>query len=147
MYRKSFQALFTIFCWTTFTFMVIYWLYKYKVIDRDIGVLSLISLEEAKDIEFPIPSLCLIEPFVDKSFDINHSNINSTEYVKYLKGNASLNSVGMIDYERVTLNLNNYFLFATEVWKNDSIQSCIKIRNSMIVGGIDNTIVYNDFNF
>ena len=100
--------------------MVIYWLYKYKVIDRDIGVLSLISLEEAKEIEFPMPSLCLIEPFIDKSFNTNHSIINSTDYIKYLKGNASHNSVETIDYERVTLNLNDYFLFATEVWRNDS---------------------------
>ena len=89
--------------------MVIYWLYKYKVIDRDIGVLSLISLEEAKDVEFPMPSLCLIEPFIDTRFDTDHSNINSTDYIRYLKGNASHNSVETIDYERVTLNLNNYF--------------------------------------
>ena len=83
MYRKTIQAAFEILCWVTFTFMVIYWLYKYKVIDRDIGVLSLISLEEAEDIEFPLPSLCLIDPFLERRFSTLQSNVDSSDYLEY----------------------------------------------------------------
>ena len=122
MYRKSFQALFTIFCCTTFTFMVIYWLYKYKVIDRDIGVLSLISLEDAKDVNFPSPSFCIIDPFIENEFNTIDFKINSTDYLDYLKGNAKSDSVETIDYEKETLNLSKYFCLPHKYGKTTPTQ-------------------------
>ena len=64
MYRKVVQVAFALSCWTTFSFMAIFWFYKYKITDRDIGVVNFVSMEDAKDFEFPMPSLCLIDPFV-----------------------------------------------------------------------------------
>ena len=133
MYRKTIQAAFEICCWVTFTFMVVYWLYKYKVIDRDIGALNLISLEDATDIEFPLPALCLIDPFI-------RAVVNSTEYVNYLRGHTNENSIEAFDYDNIILNLDDYFLFATEVWKNDTdttINSSLAIKHTIAFDGFN----------
>ena len=114
MFRKIIQASFTLICLVVFSLMVIYWLYKFKIEDRDIGVLDLISLEEAIDVEFPMPTICLIYPFKDEKFKEFNSKINATVYLDYLKGNVVDDTLRTIDYEKVTLNLDDYFLYATE---------------------------------
>ena len=139
-YRNVVQLVFTLSCWTTFSFMAIFWLYKYKVTDRDIGVVNLVSLEEANDFEFPIPSLCLIEPFVGKKFNTTQSKVRRAEYLDYLEGTSKLNSVELIDYGDVTLNLKDYFLYVTEQWKNDSDTTF----NSSLIVNHEN--VFNGFN-
>ena len=39
--------------------MIGYWLYKYEIEDRDIGVVDYISLVDATDIDFPRLTLCI----------------------------------------------------------------------------------------
>ena len=140
MYRKIVQLAFTLSCWTTFSFMAIFWLYKYKVTDRDIGVVSFLSLEDAVDFEFPMPYFCLIDPFVDKKFNTTQSKVKGTEYLDYLKGVSKSNSVELVEYKGVTLNLNDYFLYVTEQWKNDSDTTF----NSSLIVNHEN--VFNGFN-
>ena len=71
---------------------------------------------------------------------MKYSEVNSSEYLEYLKGNKKLNSVESIDYEQVTLNLSDYFLYATEVWRNDSdttINSTLSIHHGNNFNGFN----------
>ena len=140
MYRKIIQVVFALSCWIIFAFMAIFWFYKYKVTDRDIGVVDLVLLEDAKDVEFPIPSLCFIDPFLRNRFDTIQNPVKRTEYLDYLKGNSKVNSVELIDFDDVTMNLNDYYLHATEIWKNDSDTT---INSSLIV---NHENIFNGFN-
>ena len=140
MYRKFYQTSFSLICWGTFMSMTMYWLYKYKVEDRDIAVLDLISLEEATEVEFPVLSICTIYPFVEKRFKDIYSGINISAYLDYLKGNSIDDSFKTVDYDKVTLNLGDYFLFATEKWKNDPdtlINSSLDLRHKNIFSGFN----------
>ena len=140
MVRKIIQVSFTLICWVVFSLMVFYWFYKFKIEDRDIGVLDLISLEEAIDVEFPMPTICLIYPFINGKFKDFNSEINATVYLDYLKGNVVGDSLQTIDYENVTINLDDYFLYATEKWINDTdtlINSSLVIRHETIFSGFN----------
>ena len=120
--------------------MAVYWLYKYKVEDRDIAVLDLISLEEASEVEFPVISICTIYPFIEKRMKDISSEINASSYLDYLKGNSIDDSFKTVDYDKVTLNLGDYFLFATEKWKNDPdtlINSSLVLRHKKIFSGFN----------
>ena len=69
--------------------MIGYWFYKYEVEDRDIGIVDYIPLEEANEIEFPMATLCLVQPFIEEAMKEIDINVNSTVYQEYLKGNIS----------------------------------------------------------
>ena len=100
------------------------------MIDRDILVVDLVSLEEAKDVQIPQLAICLIGPFVEKN----------REYIRYLNGNGKMNLAEKNDYEKMTLNLNDYFLYAMEARKNDPDTY---INSSLT---IDHVNTFNGFN-
>ena len=107
------------------------------MIDRDVGVVDMVSLEEAKNVEFPLLALRLIDPFVEKRFGFNKTE---SKYLDYLKGKGNSNLAERNDYENITLNLGNYFLYAKEIWKNDSdiaINSSLKINHENSFNGFN----------
>ena len=119
--------------------MALYWLYKYKVEDRDVAVLDLLSLEEAKDVDFPVPTICLEHPFKEKVLKEKHS-ISSMKYLNHLEGTSFEDSMKNIDFEDVTLDLGDYFIDVSEKWKNDTdtfIESNIDVVHETIFNGFN----------
>ena len=84
-------------CWIIVGFMIGYWFYKYEVEDRDIGIVDYIPLEEANDIEFPMATLCLVQPFIEAEIKEIDINVNSSVYQDYLKGNILEESLHGLD--------------------------------------------------
>ena len=118
--RKQFKCIFNVICTIVVVSMISYWYYKYAFEDRDIGVVDYVSLEKSKDIEFPLATLCFQNPFVEERLKRNDSGINSTSYLKYLKGESQDGMFKSIDYQNVTLQLDDYFLSAKGYAWNDS---------------------------
>ena len=119
--------------------MAMYWLYKYKIEDRGVAVLDLLSLEEAKDVDFPVPTICLEHPFKEKVLKEKHS-ISSKKYLNYLAGVCFEDSMKKIDFKDVTLDLGDYFIGATEKWKNDTdtfIESSIDVVHETTFSGFN----------
>ena len=79
-------------------FMVGYWYYKYKIEDRDIGVIDAIPLEEAEEIKFPAVSLCFEDPFLEKNLKEINSNITGQTFRQYLAGELYDETYVSIDY-------------------------------------------------
>ena len=121
MERNSCKFYFRFVCIIVVIFMIGYWLYKYEVEDRDIGVVDYISLVDAKDIDFPRLTLCIKTPFVAKKLSETIHGLTSKLYLKYLTGEYSNDSLNAISYENITVDLNNYFMYAQEKMKNDSL--------------------------
>ena len=110
-----FRHLFTLLCIIGVTFMVGYWIYKFSVEDRDIGVVDYITLEDMPDAEVPLPVLCFQNPFLPERIS------EISKYINYLTGNGFDDELGNIDYANVTLNLNDYFMFSKVRWRNGSV--------------------------
>ena len=117
---NTFRVCFYATCIVTVTFMVGYWFYKSEYEDRDIGVVDYKSFEQAKDVQFPIPYLCFLDPFLKKKFNDTDLSINATTYTEYLTGERFNESFQNIDYQNMTLDLNDYFLSASEKFLNES---------------------------
>ena len=116
MASKIIKETFTVSCWLTVGVMIGYWFYKYEFEDRDIGIVDYVPLEDANDIELPIATICLLDPFLDSKLKETDPTINSTIYVDYLAGTTFREELHRIDYDKVTLNISHYFENAAEVW-------------------------------
>ena len=81
---NTFRVCFCAVCIVTVTFMVGYWVHKYQIEDRDIGVVDYKSFKEANEVDFPIPYLCFLDPFLKNKLneidlDINVGNLRRDE--------------------------------------------------------------------
>ena len=80
---------------------------------------------EKADVEYPSVSICLEDPFVEKELkkvDQNFSfPLNKKSYLKFLKGESfDENLINEIEYDNVTINLNEYILYAIFQFRNES---------------------------
>ena len=138
--RKVFKYVFTITCAIAVAGVAGYWVYKYRIEDRDIGVVDYLSLEEAEDVDFPDLSICLINPFSELKLNAISPEFNSSSYLDYLKGNRFNISYESIPYENVSLDMNDYFLHATETWMNNTD---VMLNSSQ---HIDHKYIFTGFN-
>ena len=120
-YRKTCKVSFTAACVIVVAVMVSYWLYKFKVEDRDIGVVDYVPLKDAKEIKFPVVSICLENPFIDEKLKEKNSSITSMAYRQYLEGKIYDKSYEQIDYPNVTIDLNQYLLAGNVWWRNETM--------------------------
>ena len=123
---RIFRFTFELICFIGVVVMVGFWFYKYEVEDRDIGVVDYELLEKT-DVELPALSLCFENPLLMDNLNDIDPEVNSTTYLKYLKGEVYDDLLGHIDYFNVTLDLNKYFAAATIRLSNESFHRPEKI--------------------
>ena len=138
MHRSTYKFVFRAVCIIAVGFMIGYWLYKYGVEDRDIGVVDYLSLEHTKDLDFPLPTLCIKNPFLAERLNEIVVGMTGKEYLKYLNGEVWNNTYKNINYENTTINLNDYFTHATEKKTSDTTW-----RNSSLL--FNHRVVFNGF--
>ena len=121
MAKNILRSGFTAVCIITVVVMLLYWAYKYEFEDRDIGVVDYVSLQDSAEIHFPVLTVCLVNPILeDKLLDATNYSINTEMYIEYMKGKFWTEDLNTIDYQNISLNLNDYFDRAEEQWKNSS---------------------------
>ena len=130
--RNTFKSLFTITCVIVVLCMVGYWLYKYEIEDRDIGVVDYTPLEDANEVELPAVSLCLKNPFLVKQ------SSTMQNYLGHLNGHLYDDIYESIEYPNMTLDLNQYFKSGGMQWKNRSTQS-------IVAGSINHVEIFSGF--
>ena len=118
-WQKSFKSGFSFVCIILWGMMMGYWIYKYDVEDRDIGVVDVIDLSEANQIEMPVLSLCFEFPFTEEKLK-QFGTTDRVGYWLYLKGEIFEDQFEHVDYQNVSLNLGDYFLYLKEIWHNSS---------------------------
>ena len=136
--RNTIKSLFTITCIIVVLCMVGFWLYKYEIEDRDIGVVDYAPLHDAKEIEFPVISLCFQDPFIDKKFHATNSSISMETYREYLEGNVYEDIYENLEYSNLTLDLEKYFLFGVILWQNET-------TDTITSDFISHTEIFNGF--
>ena len=99
--------------------MLGYWWYKFNIEDRDVGVVDYETLETA-NIKLPLLSLCIKNPFLEKRLKDIDPTINNTFYLQYLKGEIYAETYGQIDYENVTIDLDDYMFIPLIKMFNDT---------------------------
>ena len=87
--------------------MVGYWIYKFLVEDRDLGVVDYELIEKA-EVDYPIPSICFTNPFLANKLKEYDPNLTNTLYANYLRGETSLDYPENIDYYNSTIDIKDY---------------------------------------
>ena len=99
--------------------MVGYWLYKFVVEDRDLGVVDYEVFEKAS-VDFPVSSVCVKNPFMKKKLKEYNSTIDTAKYVKFLKGESLDDDFISIDYLNSTIDMGDYLTGVSVKLSNDS---------------------------
>jgi len=99
--------------------MVSYWIYKFTVEDRDVGVVDYESLDKT-EIHFPLVSLCFKTPFLSKKLKTLNESFSSSSYLQYLSGDIHDDQYEKIDYKNVTMDLDNYYIKSFFKLSNES---------------------------
>ena len=135
--QKVFVTLFKAFCVIAAISMVLYWVYKFQVEDRDVGLVDYMPIKEAKDIRLPIISLCFENPFLKEFLTNKHPNINTSAYLDFLRGKTYDKGLKEINYDNVTLKLERYLLFAAVTFRNgvQSMETSTIFRHKNVFNG------------
>ena len=105
----TFRYLFKACCMVCLLCMVVYWIYKFVVEDRDIGTVDYISFKNDLNVKYPVASLCFSEPIIDRKVAEHYPNLDTTNYAKYLVGDAFEERFTEIDYSNITIDMDDYF--------------------------------------
>ena len=133
---------FTIICLGVVLLMISYWIYKFVVEDQDVGLVDYESLDDS-EIDLPLASICIRNPFLGKKLTSIDVYLNATKYLKHLSGDLSDDQLENADYENLTINLNNYFVDAKVHFLNGSVVRTLPTSNSHAV--TFNGFVYGDW--
>ena len=137
-WKNTLKSAFTFICIIGVVCMIMYWAYKYKIEDRDIGVVDYVSLQESENIHFPVLTICLVNPFKEnKLFAATNGTVTTEMYLEYMKGNLWNENIAKLDYQSLSMNLNDYFDGAEEQWKNSSQfrDSQLSFRHEELLSG------------
>ena len=85
MTGKFFNRAFLLICIIVVITMVSYWIYKYEVVDRNVGVVDYELLEKIED-DLPALAMCFMNPFFNNKLQSIEPYINSSIYLKYIQG-------------------------------------------------------------
>ena len=78
--------------------MVGYWYYKFEIEDRDIGVVDYSPFIDAEELELPVVSVCVNNPFLKYKLQGINSSISVDTYLKYLEGKLYDDVYEQIEY-------------------------------------------------
>ena len=121
--RRNLKICYKFVCAIVVTFMIGYWFYKYEIEDRDIGVVDFVPIEEATGLDLPVASLCFKHPVLEEKLMKTNPNVTKESYLECLEGRSYNVPLENINYHNVTLNLTDYFLYADDLWRNESFFS------------------------
>ena len=103
--RYSFNSI----CVITLFCMAGYWIWKFAIDDRDIGIVDYVEFGKEEDIELPSFTFCFEDPFLKYQMQSLEPEINKSSYNQYLRGDIINSRLHNVEYENVTINLEKYF--------------------------------------
>ena len=122
MTATYYSSIFNTFCFLGAGILSSYWIYKFVIEDEDLCLVDYETLEkeEMSSTTLPMLSLCFREPFREDKLKEVDPSLNSSSYLEYLKGEVSDDIFKNVEYENVTMNLQNHYKGSFVNWKNGS---------------------------
>ena len=117
--RSRFVTCFQLICWTVVITLVVYWIYVFSQ-NEDLSVVEYRKYYETESDVWPMLTICLKNPMINERFNNHDYGINQTTYLQFLKGNDFNQEFLSINYENVTINLNEYVVSTWISWRNGS---------------------------
>ena len=118
------RCLFSIACFSATFGMTIFWCYKFWI-DEDYCQVDYKTFESSLDVETPMLSFCLIDPFIESELKKYNESFSFESYKKFLKGLEFHNEMVNISFHDVTLDLASYYVGHNIVFWNGTIDERI----------------------
>ena len=138
--KTFFVYSFKVLCIACVITMVGYWLYKFDVEDRDIGVVDYIYFEDNSRIKYPVVSLCFQKPFSISKIARTDPNVSVSDYLSYLQGDLIAKGPYNFDYLNITLNLEDYLTRYEVTLRNGTFMNSSKMG---MVGTFSHQVSFN----
>ena len=101
------REIFTFFCVLGTAVMIWHCLHNYMK-DGDVSSIQFRRFNEDEDAVAPSISLCFNDVFLENKLQEIGEAINSITYRSFLQGKTQDNRMAQIDYDNVTIDMNNY---------------------------------------
>ena len=108
--KSGFRCLFRTFCLLTTLSMSFYCAYKYHL-DEDVSIITYKHFHDSEDGIYPSFSVCFYNPFKVEELEKHGTNVSL--YARYLQGLYWDPNMERINYEDVTLQIENYLCDVT----------------------------------
>ena len=119
-----------LFCICATVGMALFWGYKYSL-DEDLSLVDYKEFDDGNDIAYPIMSMCFSDPFLKQK--MKEFGTNSSSYTSFLTGDSDDVNANFIDYDKITINLLEYYIRHTVYFRNGSRFNYKKIGKSELL--------------
>ena len=116
-----FTTFFKVTCYVSTIYTICYWIDAFAIKDEDLSVVEYESVQKTQHNEIPMVSVCFFNPFLDSRLKGINPNISATLYGQYLRGHTFDERFTNIDYDNVTYQLSDEYLYGLVVWTNRSV--------------------------
>ena len=116
-----------LFCVCATVGMAVFWGYKYSL-DEDLCQIDYKEFGDGSDVPYPTMSMCFSGPFLKQK--MQGFGTSSSSYTNFLTGDTEDVNATFIEYDKITINLLDYYIRHTGYWKNGSRFSYKTFENS-----------------
>ena len=110
---KSYQIL----CFTA-TLTTVSWCVYNFLLNEDVSLVGFQKFQANYENLYPMLTICIINPILNKKLKEYGMNSNTSSYQSFLKGDIWDPALNDIDYNNVTIDLVDYFLYYEVVYMN-----------------------------
>ena len=122
-FTKSIEIIFDTFCLVASVCTISYCIYKYNL-DEDSTSVDFKSFDKYNPVQgYPSFTVCFLEPFLKNKLESQGNGINISSYISASFGKEWDPRVKKVDYDTVTINLNENIIF-TQEW-NEQFQPIV----------------------
>ena len=120
---KYFVYMFNAVFWVLSVAVVLYWAYQYSL-DENLSIVDNKAFYQDPSDRFPVLSLCFSNPFPEANLpETNGHTLNTTNYVKFLRGQYHDDEMLKIDYKKIVMDVSDHVIEVYIKWKNGSYKS------------------------
>ena len=103
------------------------WCFLKYCLDKDVSLVAFVTFNHNENNIYPALTICFWNPFLNEKLKTYGDGINATTYSKFLQGKSWDPRMLDIDYDDVTVSIEDYLTeigfqfsnFSTRIWKKD----------------------------
>ena len=131
-FKRNWTRIFHILCSISAFSLTCWCIYKYMKND-DVSLVNYKRYHSDKNSIYPSLTLCFNNPFINDKLQSFGDGVNITTYSKFLKGLYWDKKMNQIDYDNVTIDIENYIIEIKVVVANGSVYNDKDILKRYVV--------------
>ena len=99
--------------------MTVFWLYKFWK-DEDLVQVDVKPMDTFPEGQFVELSFCFYDPIIESKLKEYNDSFTKQKFLEHLNGEKFFNGIEKIDVDSVTLNLTDFLLYDSIIFRNGS---------------------------